>query len=272
MRFMKLITILLMAFALKSCGNSKATTNIQDDMEMNQTEILSGTYNITLVGNNKDLPENIHLNFDETKNRVSGFAGCNNFSGDYNIDGDIIKFGALMSTKMFCKRFMDIEQHVLKALEQTNTFSIKDNTLNLRNGESILIEAIKSRNERMVQDDDYTIEYTATTRGFYTQVIIKNGTLSIQKDRDHNAPIETIVCSEEELKALNTLLKEIDLEKLSIYEGPTKKRLYDGAAIANLKITWSGNDYSTPSFDHGYPNSNIEAFVNTITSMAKMPN
>lgn len=269
---MKLITILLTVFALKSCGNSKAATNIPNDMEMNQTKILSGTYKITLVGNNKELPENIHLSFDETKNRVSGFAGCNNFSGNYNIDGYTIKFGMLMSTKMFCDRFMDIEQHVLSALEQTNTFSLKDNSLNLKDGETILIEASKSKNERIVQDDDYIIEYTATTRGFYTQVIIKNGTLNIQKDRDHEAPIESIVCSEEELKTLNNLLKEIDLEKLSVYEGPTKKRLYDGAAIANLKITWSGSDYSTPSFDHGYPNSNIEAFVNTVTSMAKMPN
>ena len=41
--------------------------------------------------------------------------------------------------------------------------------------------------------------------------------------------------------------------------------------LQHLKITWSGNEYATPSFDHGYPNTNIEAFVNTLTSMAKMP-
>jgi hypothetical protein len=67
------------------------------------------------------------------------------------------------------------------------------------------------------------------------------------------------------------MLANIDLEKLSEYEGPTKKRLYDGAASAELKITRANNDYKTPHFDHGYPNSNIEAFVNTLTSMAKMP-
>ena len=33
------------------------------------------------------------------------------------------------------------------------------------------------------------------------------------------------------------LFVKLDLEKLSTYEGPTQKRLYDGAAIANLKVT-----------------------------------
>jgi heat shock protein HslJ len=264
---MKFITLLLTSVLL-CCGNAKEAANNQSHAEMKS---LSGTYKIDFIANNTELPEELSITFDETTNTVSGFSGCNNFTGKYSVNENSIKIGALATTRRFCKRFMDVEQNMLKALSEATTFTLENGVLNIHNSKMLLLKTNKITNEQIDQDDNYTIEYVATTRGFYTQVIIKNGIMSIQKDRDHKAPIETIVYSEEELKTLNSLLKKINLENLSGYEGPTEKRFYDGAAIAKLIITWSGNDYATPSFDHGYPNSNIEVFVNTLTSMAKMP-
>ncbi|MBQ0787128.1 MAG: META domain-containing protein, partial [Oceanihabitans sp.] len=106
---MKFITILLTVFALESCGNTKAATNLQNNTEAKQTETLSGKYMISSFIDNTEIPENSHLNFDATTNRVSGFAGCNNFSADYSTEGNTMKFGVFMSTKMQCKRFMDVE-------------------------------------------------------------------------------------------------------------------------------------------------------------------
>jgi len=175
-------------------------------------------------------------------------------------------------TRRLCKRFMDVEQNMLDALAQATTFSSENGALKLHNDKSeLLINATKNNDARITQNDDYTIEYTANTRGFYTQVIINNKTISIQKDREAKSPAEIRECSAEELNQLKTLLSTIDVSKLSEYEGPTQKRFYDGAAMANLKISQGGKEYKTPTFDHGYPNINIEAFVNTITNMAKMP-
>jgi heat shock protein HslJ len=267
---MKIITLLL-SVGLYCCGNAKEAANHQNHTELKSTKTLSGTYKIAFIENNTELPETINITFDETTNTVSGFSGCNNFFGNYSVEGSSIQFSDIGMTRKFCEEFMDVEQNMLNALGQVESFSMTNEVLNLKNKSTKLLTAHKIDNLKLSQENDYIIEYVATTRGFYTQVIIKNGIMSIQKDRDHKAPVETIVCSKENLETLNTLLNKIDFKKLSEYEGPTKKRLYDGAAIANLKITSLDNEYATPSFDHGYPNSNIKEFVNTITSMAKMP-
>ncbi len=268
---MKFITLFL-SVALYCCGNAKEAANYQSHDEMKSIETLSGTYTITLLGNNKELPDSIYLTFDDTTNKVSGFSGCNNFFGDYSVEGSTIQFGEFGMTKMLCKRFMDVEENMLNTLTLVNTFTIENDVLILRNDKTeSLIKASKNNAVRIAQDDDYTIEYTANTRGFYTQVIITNRTISIQKDREAKSPAEIRECSVEELNQLKTLLSTIDISKLSEYEGPTQKRLYDGAAMAYLKIYQDSKEYKTPTFDHGYPNINIEAFVNTITNMAKMP-
>ena len=66
MKIMKFITILLTVFVLESCGNTKAATNLQNNKEAKQTEMLSGKYMISSFIDNTELPENIHLNFDAT--------------------------------------------------------------------------------------------------------------------------------------------------------------------------------------------------------------
>jgi heat shock protein HslJ len=48
---------------------------------------------------------------------VSGFAGCNRVRGSYQLDGDRLTFGALLSTRMACSpEAMQIEQMVLDGL------------------------------------------------------------------------------------------------------------------------------------------------------------
>jgi len=264
---MKIITILLTVFALKSCGNQKATASMQDEINAKQTEILSGTYNINLVANNKELPEKIYLTFDETKNRVSGFAGCNNFSGAYTVDGNSLKIGEMVSTKMHCKRFMDVEQNVLKALGQVSSFSIKDNVLNLKNESSNLLEAKKQVVNKLVQDSEYIIEYVAATRGVYYSTTIKDNTVSHQNKRGID-PVSR-ACNKDEIDSISEKINSIELEQLGELKAPSNGRFTDRAAIAKLKITHNGVTYETPEFDHGNPNKYIAELVKTITSMTE---
>ena len=67
-------------------------------------------------------------------------------------------------------------------------------------------------------------------------------------------------------KELSSLTNSVNLEQLATYKDPTQKRFYDGAAIANLKITSNGKEYQTVDFDHGNPPVEIEKLVNKITS------
>ena len=213
----------------------------------------------------RNSPEELKITFDETSNKVSGFSGCNNFSGDYSVSENKITFGPLVSTKRACKRFMDVEQHMLKALSQAESFSFENGVLNLNNSKTVLLKAIKNTETRIAQDDDYTIEYKAETRGSYKMVSLKNNSVSYSTQRGAD-PISR-ACSEEEIKLVVEKLNGIELEKLKTLEAPTEDRFTDKAAIGRFKIIHKGITYETPQFDDGNPNAYISDLVKTLTSM-----
>jgi hypothetical protein len=62
---------------------------------------------------------------------------------------------------------------------------------------------------------------------------------------------------------------KVDLENLPNLKPPTQKRLYDGAAIAELKITFKGKTFETKSFDHGNPPMEIQKVVEIVNSLFK---
>ncbi len=114
------------------------------------------------------------------------------------------------------------------------------------------------------------IEYTANTRGFYGNVVIQNKTVLISRDRNSKADIATAVkLSDSELKELVTAFQEVNLEEIPNLKSPTEKRFYDGAAIADLVITYQGKTYQSQAFDHGNPPVEIERLVNKLASYLK---
>ena len=113
------------------------------------------------------------------------------------------------------------------------------------------------------------IEYTANTRGFYQKITVKNQMVTVSKDRDENDKSVPTKISDADWKELVQSFKTMELDSLSRLKAPTEKRFYDGAAIANLKITYKDKIYETTSFDHGFPPKEINKFVNKINSFAK---
>ena len=113
------------------------------------------------------------------------------------------------------------------------------------------------------------IEYVANTRGFYQKVSIEKQMVTVSKDRSNKEKITAIKISNADWKTLIKLFNEVDLEEIKDLKAPTEKRLYDGAAIANLKITYKGVIYETPSFDHGFPPLEIKKLVTKINSFVK---
>jgi len=110
------------------------------------------------------------------------------------------------------------------------------------------------------------IEYVANTRGFYEKITIENQAVWVTNDRnDKTNGVETQI-PDDVNKELSSYLSSVNLEKLATYKDPTQKRFYDGAAIANLKITVDGKEYQTMDFDHGFPPVEIENLVNKIVS------
>ena len=115
------------------------------------------------------------------------------------------------------------------------------------------------------------IEYNATTRGFYQQIVVQNQKFTVTNDRNGNEKLVPKSISKSDWKGIIDAFQEVELEEIPNLKGPTEKRFYDGAAIANVKISYKGKTYQTTGFDHGNPPIEIEKLVNRITQLA-LPN
>ncbi|MFY8161366.1 MAG: hypothetical protein ACOVNU_08540 [Candidatus Kapaibacteriota bacterium] len=113
------------------------------------------------------------------------------------------------------------------------------------------------------------IVYTANTRGFYQKITIQNQEISVSRERDSSDKGATSKISDADWKELVGYFEKIELDSLSTYKDPTQKRVYDGAAIAELIINYKEKEYQTKNFDHGYPPVEIEKFVNKLVSLVK---
>ena len=73
----------------------------------------------------------------------------------------------------------------------------------------------------------------------------------------------------QEMKELERVFSELNLEKIPSLKAPTAKRLFDGAAIANLVISAGGKAYISKSFDHGFPPKDLEKIITLLVSYSE---
>jgi heat shock protein HslJ len=239
-----------------SCGNTKDASAMQNNKQ--PINDISGKYQVSTIGT-KDVSEyKLTLEFNDSTQMVTGFSGCNRFSGSYKLEGNSITFSPLASTRMACMdNVSSVETSMLEALSKANIISLNNQSLTLLTGDDILLNAS--------QESDYIIEYTAMSRGLFNQYIFENGKLSIQKNRATTPTVKT--CTTKETNNLLEQVKALDLEEIPTLKAPTEKRFYDGAAIAILKITYNGETYQTPEFDNGEPNKYIASLVSTFMTL-----
>lgn len=112
-----------------------------------------------------------------------------------------------------------------------------------------------------------TITYEALSRGFYLNIQIEGNKMIVMREREKKG-IEYIL-KNSELNALEKIFQKIDIENLQDFKGPTEKRFYDGAAIANLSVNYQDQIYTSQSFDHGNPPTEIADFINKIISFTE---
>jgi hypothetical protein len=111
------------------------------------------------------------------------------------------------------------------------------------------------------------LEYTANSRGVYKNIVIQNKTLLLKNNRDEK-PVSNFL-TDAQWESLLKEFQKVDLDEIPNLKAPTQKRFHDGAAMANLKITYKGKTYESQTFDNGYPPEKIKNLVNTILSFSK---
>lgn len=135
------------------------------------------------------------ITFDATNKQASGFAGCNNFFGSYELDGSSLKFGPVGATRMFCEGAAgEVEMRFMASLEQTRTWELKDGALLLLDGSRVFARLTKVHDEQNIQvitgtvwqwvqtlyNDDRKVVPKEPKN--YTVQFLDNGTLTVKAD------------------------------------------------------------------------------------------
>jgi heat shock protein HslJ len=261
---MKFILTFFSLCVLKCCGAPSKT--LQSHQNITETVVqLNDLYQINSL-NGKDVSSfKLTITFNDSTKQVSGFSGCNKFFGSYTLENKILKFGNLASTKMFCDdEANQIETQFLKSLEKADSFSIKNEILQLISDNNIILEGSKEK----AQEQLTTIEYTASSRGSYQKIVANKTGISKTKKKSKNP--ETKSYANYKWETLEHILEAIPLEAIANLEVPSKNFQFDGAPIAKLKISSNGKTYETPSFDHGNPPKEIAELIKELLSISEM--
>ncbi len=268
---MKILLILFGTLLMNSCGCQKKTTENSMKNQFTKTEIqqntLSGEYTVQVVENNNVAPQKLILNFNSEKNIVSGFSGCNRFSGSYKETKNSIKFGSMMATKMYCEYTSKTENVFLNALSKVTSYKLKEGVLSLQVDEKEVLKAQKNTKKAKLQKEDKVVVYSASTRGSFQEIVVYKEALLLRKDR--NSEKGTLMpISKEGAQALEKIISKIDVNEIDTLVSPTKMRHYDGAAHASVIIFKNGKAYRSSGFDAGHPHKKLEVLVNKIISLA----
>lgn len=77
----------------------------------------------------------LHVLLNPVTKTASGFAGCNQFTGEYTLEGKKLSLKNLASTRMFCQETMTIETRFLQVLQEVDEFKVKEHELFLSKGD-----------------------------------------------------------------------------------------------------------------------------------------
>jgi heat shock protein HslJ len=81
-----------------------------------------------------------YLLFLQQERKVTGFSGCNEFTGGYELKGDALSFGPLAATRRFCAGAAgDIEQAFLGAIGKVSGWRVDRQMLLLLGGDRVLV-------------------------------------------------------------------------------------------------------------------------------------
>lgn len=122
-----------------------------------------------------------------------------------------------------------------------------------------------SHNSISIQDD-VSLIYEASTRGFYENTTITKDSILFSTDRNLKEVVAS-KCNAEDWNELLQLLKAIDVKSLSQLEAPTTKHRVDAAAMATFSVKINDETYETNVFDHGHPPKPISVLVNKVLSI-----
>lgn len=103
----------------------------------NQDE-LNGSWKVVQIQGLEKIDIHPTLEFNANENRISGFAGCNNYFASYEVMGEELTIGPAGATRKMCQE-MTVEDAFLPMLGEVATHKLEDKELQLFDGSGNLI-------------------------------------------------------------------------------------------------------------------------------------
>ena len=126
---MKTVLALALAAIVTSCAPVSNTVTPAAETINKKWELIS------LEGNEIMTSKPVFLDFD-ANNKITGFAGCNTFNGNYMVkNGTQINFSQVANTMMMCEPFdMNVEKGLMDVLKTADNFTLNNGQLMLNVG------------------------------------------------------------------------------------------------------------------------------------------
>jgi len=128
-------------FVLLGCA-CRPSNQIGELVGVTNDRPLEGTVWMLVELNGKDIStvestKPISVLYHQKDKMVSGFAGCNSFTGPYQTDGATIS-ATMTSTRLFCEGKMEIETEFLKVLNSPLKHKVEGGHLYLRDKNTVV--------------------------------------------------------------------------------------------------------------------------------------
>lgn len=142
---------LLLLFLCNSC-------TVQNNTLTTETETIQDAYWIlvSLEGQNVQEPQNTrtaYIRFEEGENDVTGYTGCNRFSGNYTLTEQRLQLSNLSTSRMVCSD-MEIENKMMDVLSRVDTYRIAGDVLTLYDGDEAVATFMTGNLQIMEKDLD----------------------------------------------------------------------------------------------------------------------
>ncbi|MFD2908503.1 META domain-containing protein [Flavobacterium ardleyense] len=103
---------------------------------------IAGSYSVESLLSKDIKDKDYFISFEQDK--ISGFMGCNLYSGTYEVNDSSISIGALAATRKYCQNEMDYESTWMKIASEVNNFQLEDKTISLFDSDNkLLLKATK---------------------------------------------------------------------------------------------------------------------------------
>lgn len=88
----------------------------------------------------EEVSTKVFIKFHEKKKNGGGKGGCNSFGSSITVNGNLISFKNIFSTKMYCEGVQQTENAFFKQLGMVNHFDIKGKLLLLFHDKELVLE------------------------------------------------------------------------------------------------------------------------------------